>query len=1439
MAELWRQLIDSADEALSPLISLGRVEISRSKGDMTIYLNSSRILTRREFKKISKAFTGAFPMVKVNVVMQYPELKEAVEKDIKLATSLLSELVSHESPASMPFLEWNSSEWKLENGLLTICVSSAEGAEFLKGRKVDRMLEKLLMQMFGISARTQIKITGNDERKLKEIEDARQRELELFAEQTKNAVPEKAKAANPVEAVLGKNINDEPLPMNQLSEDTGGVTIMGEVSEFSYKDTKNGKSKIVKFIMTDYLGSATCKAFVGGKRSMDDPKSVDAIMEALTEALKDGNWVKVRGNYRYDDFDREMILMVNDIVTANKPVREDTYPRKRVELHCHTQFSTMDACASASDLMKRAKQWGHKALAITDHGVVQAFPEAFGAVKKTGVKLIPGCEGYLINDAPIIVSDPGDYRLDNTPIVVLDVETTGLNTSQDEIIEIGAVRIENGREVAEFSQLINPGKPLPEKIVEITGITSAMLRDMPKLEEVAPAFAEFIDGAVLAAHNAAFDMAFIKRLLARIGKDFDYPVLDTLALARNLYPQSKNHKLGTLCKLLDINLTNAHRAVHDARATGIMLLKSITKMGERRPILTFADMNATFETDKGGEAYHIILLAKNQTGVTNLNRLVSAGHLNYFHRTPRIPRSLISKWREGLIIGSACESGELYRAMVAGASDKKLEQIAKFYDYLEIQPVGNNAFLVREGKLESMDDVRAYNKRIVDMGDRLGIPVAATGDVHFMDPTDAIYRAILMDTKGFDDADTQPPLYFKTTDEMIEEFSYLGKETAERVVIDVPNMIADQIEPTQFHIPHPEGKETFQPFWPEAEQELRDRTVGKAISIYGDPLPDIVQARIDKELKAIIGYGFSTLYMIAVKLVTKSLSDGYIVGSRGSVGSSLVAYLSGITEVNSLQPHYVCPNCKHNEFEVPEQYACGLDLPAKNCPECGALMDKDGFNIPFEVFLGFKGNKVPDIDLNFSGEYQPVAHNYVKELFGTENVFRAGTIGTVAEKTALGYVFKYAEARGRSYSKAEKFRLAKGIVGVKRTTGQHPAGMVVLPKDYEIFQFTAIQHPADDQTSETITTHFDFNSMHDILVKLDILGHDDPTMLRKLQDITGIAPQQVPLHDADIFANIISLFSKPDALGLTEEELGVPTGTLGIPEFGTRFVRGMLTETKPTTMEELIRISGLSHGTDVWLGNTQDLVRRGIPLKECFCTRDDIMNALIARGVDSEIAFKTMESVRKGKGLTPQMEEAILAADTPDWYIDSCKKIKYMFPKAHAVAYVTMGLRIAYFKIYYPIAYYTCYLMRNADVFNGVTMVTEDVDVLRSMIEEINGLEKEERERKDGEITILEILIEMNLRGIHLWPVDMYRSRPGDFVIEDGRILPPINSLPGVGLNAAEAFCKAREGGPFISQEDMVRRKVAKSTIEQLKLAGCLGDLPETSQVTLFEFGSI
>ena len=1441
MAELWRELIERDCPEIAGGLSLLRVSISRKTGQLLVQLASERILSRNELKRLQRVMEAAFPSVGVKVEVRYPALKEAVQADINRASKLLKDLLAHKCPGAVHFLDWEDGAWKFDGEKLTLNVASSEGADYLKMKNVSGMLEEELNKLFGIRASVILKITGDDERRIQEINEARAREAEMLAQATaKNIDPEK-KAAPPSEALFGKPIHDPPIEMREVTEDIGRMVVRGEVADFELREAKNGQTKIISFTMSDNTSSVNCKLFLSGKRGADEsPKSIQAQAEAVCAGLKNGNWVTARGSYRYDDFKHEMVLMVTDLVPAEKPVRKDTAAEKRVELHLHTSFSTMDACASPSALIKQAAKWGHKAIAITDHGVVQAYPEAFGAAKKNGIKLIPGCEGYLIEDAASIVDGDGTRRLDGATYVVLDVETTGLNTHADEIIEIGAVRIENGVEVAEFAELINPGRPVPDKVVEITGITSAMLRDKPKLMDVMPAFAKFCEGAILVAHNAPFDIAFFRRAFSAAGLPFDHPVLDTLALVRNQYPNMKSHRLGYVCKGLGISLANAHRAVHDARATSLLLMKVLQEVQAQKGISTIGELNSCYQTDASKQAYHIILLAYSQKGMENLYRLVSEGHLNYFHRTPRIPRSLITKYREGLIVGSACEAGELFRAILDGRDEKTIKRIASFYDYLEIQPIGNNEFLKREGTVADDEGLRELNRRIVRLGEELNKPVCATGDVHFMEPTDSVYRAILMASKGFEDADHQPPLYFRTTDDMLEEFAYLGREKAKEVVITNPNAIADRVGELHVFLPHPEGKETFQPYWPEAEHELRQITMDKAISIYGDPLPEIVQKRIDKELNSIIGYGFSTLYMIAVKLVAKSLSDGYIVGSRGSVGSSLVAYLSGITEVNSLPAHYVCPACKHYEFDIPAGYATGLDLPEKNCPVCGTEMGRHGFNIPFEVFLGFKGNKVPDIDLNFSGEYQPRAHQYIKDLFGTEFCFRAGTIGTIAEKTAYGYVLKYAEERNLSLSNAEKLRLANGITGVKRTTGQHPAGMVVLPKEYSIFQFTPIQHPADDMTSDTITTHFDFSSMHDVLVKLDVLGHDDPTMLRKLQDLTGIPPQQVPLDDKEVFGQIISLFSGTSALGVTAEELGVSkTGTLGVPEFGTKFVRGMLEDTKPTSLEELIRISGLSHGTDVWLGNAADLVKAGVPLKECICTRDDIMNALIDLGVDNEIAFKTMENVRKGKGLRPEMEEAISAVDAPPWYIDSCKKIKYMFPRAHAAAYVIMALRIAYFKIYYPAAYYCCYLHRNAESFNAAYMCTENVQELRDAYEAIKAMDKAElTATKEDEATLLEIMIEMNLRGVHMKPLDIYKSSAKDFQItEDGRILPPINSLPGVGTNAAEAFVAAREGGPFISQDDMVRRKVSKSLVETLRQAGCLNGMPETSQVTLFEFG--
>ena len=1445
MSELWTGLFAESQSELVNNLSMGRVQVSRTTGDLSVCVNSRRILKSHDIRTIETAFKKGFSHVRVNVQVNYPYLKQQVIADIESYKSVIIQRVVSDSPACMPFLEWNGGKWHLENDTLTVEVNSREGAAFLKLRKADELIQKHMQECFDLKVGVQLKEVGDEQELIRRIHQKRQAEAEEMA-RIAVAPADSTPSEEPIiasNAIIGEEISEPSMNMGDITEDAGKVVVTGEIISMELKDTRKEDCKIFTVTLTDYTGSLVCKGFLRPKRGR---KAIpyEKQLEGVREHIKEGKWIKLRGEYRYDEYDRRFQVMLSDIMPAVKPVRTDTASDKRVELHLHTNMSTMDACASPTALIQQAAAWGHKAVAITDHGVVQAFPEAFGAAKKAGIKLIPGCEAYLIEDGPEVVSQADDRPMKGCSFVVLDVETTGLNTKLDKITEIGAVRIENGKEVAEFSMLIDPELPIPEKVTELTGINNAMLRGQPTIEKVVGQFAEFCKGAVLVAHNASFDTAFFRRAFKNADLAFDYPVIDTLVICRNFYRSMKTHKLGQVCKELGISLVNAHRAVNDARATGKVLLKTLDSMNEQKPLEKLSDLNRYFATDAGGDSRHIVLLATSRLGMKNLNHMISDAHLKYFHRTPRMPRGLISRYREDVLVGSACEAGELYRAIVNGKNEAEIEKIADFYDYLEIQPIANNAFMIREGMVKDEEELRDINRRILDLGRKLGKPVVATGDVHFLNPRDAIYRSILMASKGFEDADNQPPLYFRTTDDMLKEFSYLGKEDAHYVVVEAPGEIADKVEHIQdLFMKTPDGGDTFQPVWETAEQDLRNLCQNRAVSIFGEPLPEIVQKRLDKELGSICGYGFSTLYMIAVKLVQKSLSDGYIVGSRGSVGSSFVAKMAGITEVDALPPYYVCPKCKHYEFDVPKEYTCGLDLPAKKCPECGTVMDKDGFNIPFEVFLGFKGDKVPDIDLNFSGDYQPTAHNYVKELFGADHVFRAGTIAGVADKTAYGYVAKYAEERGLSISQAEKERLARGITGVKRTTGQHPAGMVVLPKGYEIYEFTALQHPADDTQSETITTHFDFSSMHDVLVKLDILGHDDPTMLRALQDLTGIRPQSVPLNDPEVFKQIISLFSGPQALGLTQEQLGVPTGTLGIPEFGTPFVRGMLVETKPSTMEELIRISGLSHGTAVWVGNIQDILRDGkTDLKHAICTRDDIMNQLMEYGVPPKMSFTIMEFVRKGKAahgkggdLKPEMLEAMQQANTPDWFIEACTKIEYMFPKAHAVAYVTMALRIAYFKIFYPVAYYACYLHRNAEDFDGSTMVC-GTEAIKNMMERIESLEKEERERNDGKYTVLESLKEMTLRGISLLPVDIYRSDATRFlVMDDKHILPPLNSLPGLGASAAENFVTIRSQGRFVSRDDMLRRHVGKGLIDTLANAGCLNDIPLTSQVSLFE----
>ncbi|MDA8233744.1 MAG: PolC-type DNA polymerase III, partial [Clostridia bacterium] len=1102
---------------------------------------------------------------------------------------------------------------------------------------------------------------------------------------------------------------------------------------------------------------------------------------------------------------------------------------KRVELHVHTKMSSMDGLASAGELIKRAAQWGHKAIAITDHGVVQAFPEADEAGQKHKIKVIYGVEGYLVDDGIPIVVNPAAVELARGEYIVFDLETTGFSPNVNEIIEIGAVKVLDGTVTQRFSSFVKPEHPIPYEITQLTGITQDMVAEAPPISEVLPRFMEFAGDGVLVAHNAFFDTGFLRVKLSQyLGRSLDNPILDTLGLARALLPNLKNHKLKTVTSEFEITLENHHRAVDDAEATTQVFLKLLNLCQEQN-ITSLEQVNTLTKNINLDQlkSYHIIILVQNQIGLMNLYRLITKSHLEYYHRHPRIPKSQLTKHREGLIIGSACEAGQLIRSYLDGASLEKLEEIAGFYDYLEIQPLGNNKFMLKEGSARSWEDLKKINQTMVELGEALNIPVVATGDVHFLDPEDEVYRRILMAGKGFDDADDQAPLYFRTTEEMLEEFSYLGETKAQEVVITNPGLIADRTEvlkpmPDDFYPPKIDG----------AEDQIRDMTYETAWQIYGKPLPEIVQKRVDKELNSIINNGFSVLYLIAHKLVKKSNDDGYLVGSRGSVGSSFVATMTRITEVNPLPPHYICPNCKHNEFIMDGSYGSGADLPDKDCPACGSRYKKDGHDIPFEVFLGFEGDKVPDIDLNFSGEYQPRAHKYTEELFGEGYVFRAGTTGTIAEKTAFGFVKNYLDERNTVKRSAEMNRLVQGCTGVKRTTGQHPGGVMVVPRDMDVHEFTPLQHPADDKKSGIITTHFDYHSISGRIVKLDILGHDDPTAIKMLEDLTGVDAKTIPLDEPEV----LKLFSGTESLGITPEQIRSQMGTYGIPEFGTKFVRQMLEDTKPTTFSELVRISGFSHGTDVWLNNAQDLIRSGTcRLSEAISTRDDIMVYLIYQGLEPGRAFKIMEGVRKGKGVKPDDEEEMLKHDTPQWYIESCKKIKYMFPKAHAVAYVMMAFRIAYFKVYYPDAFYATYFSVRADEFDA-DLICQGPEAVTMMMDEIEAKGNQASQKEKNLLTILELALEMYMRGIKMARVDLNQSHATRFqILQQGLLLPSLVSLQGLGENAAKNMVAAREEGPFSSIEDLrVRARISKTVIEMLEKHGCLKGLSATDQMELF-----
>lgn len=1402
---------------------LNKLEVHKNSKRWTFFFEFPNVLPFDEFLIFVKALKVSFEgIAQVNFEIKTTNT-ELSEKLIKDYWNYVLNDCNVDSPMVLDKISQTPPH--MENGQVFLDVSNGFMADFVDGKLVNGLQSEYSSLGFpDFKIRTNIDENKSQEKEaaMKAANAQKAKEFQAKAKE----VSEK-KAAKPVGNVskVGRKIpNDQEITqMVDIIEEDRNKVVEGYIFDMEVRKLKSGRSLLIMQV-TDYTSSFSIKKFSNGEED-----------EAFFESLDKGAWIRVRGNVQEDNFSRELVIMANDINVIKHESRKDTAEEdnKRIEFHAHTNMSQMDAIPSATDLIKRASEWGQPAIAITDHHALQAFPEAYTAGQKFGVKIGYGVEVDLVDEGNPIAYNLRDQKLEGSEYVIFDTETTGLSAVYDSIIEIGATKMLNGEVIDRFDEFINPGHPLSEVTTNLTSITNEMVENAPDETVIISKFMDFIGDDILVGHNVTFDMGFMNVALTRMGRPrLAMPVIDTLEMSRTLHSEYRNHKLDSLAKRYNIVLEHHHRADSDAETTGYLMYKLFVELEDKFGTNNVSQLN---DNIGGEEAYkqarptHATLIAKTQDGLKNLFKIVSYSMTQYFYRTARVPRRLLNKYREGILVGSACENGEVFTSMMQKGYDDTRE-MAQYYDYLEVMPKTLYQHLIDIKIIKDEKALEEILENIIKLGKELNKPVIATGDVHYLDTTDKVYRDIVIKAVKSNALGRRPELpdvQFRTTNEMFDEFNFLDQQTAQEIIVDNPKALMDSIDDIS-----PVKHKLYTPRMEGAEEEMRTLATGKAHELYGDPLPELVQHRLDRELKSIIGNGFSVIYLIAQRLVFKSNKDGYLVGSRGSVGSSFAATMIGITECNPLPPHYRCPKCKYSEFYTKGEYGSGFDLPDKECPKCGTELEKDGQDIPFETFLGFKGDKVPDIDLNFSGDYQPIAHNYTKVLFGEDHVFRAGTIGTIADRTAFGYVKNYEEMTGQNFRNAEETRLAMGSTGVKRTTGQHPAGIIVVPDNMDIFDFTPIQFPANDQTALWKTTHFDFHSIHDNILKLDILGHDDPTMIRMLQDLSGIDPQTIPVKDP----GVMELFRSTESLGVKPEQIFSKTGTLGVPEFGTRFVRGMLEKTHPTTFAELLQISGLSHGTDVWLGNAEELIDKGIvTLKDVIGCRDNIMMDLIHYGMDSQMAFQIMEHVRKGRGIPDDWKQAMKDADVPDWYIDSCLKIKYMFPRAHATAYIIMALRIAYFKVHYPLYYYSAYFTVRADDFDLVAMATGK-DAVKASMKAINDKGMDASTKEKNLLTVLELANECLERGFKIKMVDIEKSEAFEFkIIDDHTLLAPFNAIPGLGDNVAKQIIAAREEQPFLSKQDLgTRGKVSKTVIEYMTENHVLDGMPEENQLSLF-----